>query len=176
MARFRDSRPSLLAARLLLAAGLASGCGRSDAPDLLLLISVDTLRSDHLGANGSQLGATPHLDQLAAESLVFTAAYAPASHTLPSLSALMTGRYPEEVGIVSNDSTLAASVPTLASALRGAGWRTRAVVSNWVLRRSSGLASGFDVYDDTLHQREASRPMPERVAGDTTTAALGRTR
>jgi arylsulfatase A-like enzyme len=160
--------------RLLLAAvlAIATGCGRGDSPDLLLLISVDTLRSDHLGAYGSQLGATPHLDQFASESLVFTAAYAPTSHTLPSLSALMTGLYPEEVGIVSNDSTLAASVPTLASALRGAGWRTRAVVSNWVLRRSSGLASGFDVYDDALHQREASRPMPERIAADTTTAAL----
>jgi arylsulfatase A-like enzyme len=159
---------------LLLLAWLAAAtaCGGSRAPDLLLLISVDTLRSDRLGAHGSPLGATPQLDQLAAESVVFTAAYAPTSHTLPSLSALMTGLYPEEVGIVSNDSTLAASVPTLASALRAAGWRTRAVVSNWVLRRSSGLASGFDVYDDALHQREASRPMPERIAADTTTAAL----
>ena len=103
---------------------------------------------------------------------MFTAAYAPTSHTLPSVSALMTGLYPEEAGIVSNDSTLAANVPTLATALRGAGWRTQAVVSNWVLRRSSGLASGFDVYDDTLLQREATRPMPERIAADTTTAAL----
>jgi predicted AlkP superfamily pyrophosphatase or phosphodiesterase len=93
MPRSRRTRPSLLHVRLLVAAGLAiaSGCGRGDSPDLLLLISVDTLRSDHLGAYGSQLGATPHLDQLAAESLVFTAAYAPTSHTLPSVSALMTG-------------------------------------------------------------------------------------
>jgi len=151
---------------------IATACGGSEARELLLLISVDTLRSDRLAAHGSELGATPHLDRLAAESVVFTAAFAPTPHTLPSVSALMTGLYPEEVGIVSNDSTLAASVPTLATALRAAGWRTHAVVSNWVLRRSSGLASGFDVYDDTLPQREATRPMPERTAADTTTAAL----
>jgi arylsulfatase A-like enzyme len=151
---------------------IATACGGSDARDLLLLISVDTLRSDRLTAHGSELGATPHLDRLAAESVVFTTAFAPTPHTLPSVSALMTGLYPEEAGIVSNDSTLAAGIPTLATALRGAGWRTHAVVSNWVLRRASGLASGFDVYDDTLPQREATRPMPERIAADTTTAAL----
>jgi arylsulfatase A-like enzyme len=84
----------------------------------------------------------------------------------------MTGRYPEEIGVRNNESAVAASVPTLASALRAAGWQTHAVVSNWVLRRSSGLAAGFDAYDDTFPQLEATRPMPERIAGDTTTAAL----
>jgi arylsulfatase A-like enzyme len=174
MPRSRRARSSPRLVFLLLGLCLAgaSGCRRSNAPELLLLISVDTLRSDRLGAHGSQLGATPNLDRLAAESVVFTAAFAPTAHTLPSISALMTGLHPEEAGIVSNDSTLAASVPTLAAALREGGWRTHAVVSNWVLRRSSGLASGFDVYDDSLHQREATRPMPERIAADTTTAAL----
>ena len=169
MLRSRRARRSLL---LTVWLALVTGCGGSHAPDLLLLISVDTLRSDRLGAHGSDLGATPHLDRLAAESVVFTAAYALASHTLPSLSALMTGLYPEEVGVVNNESTLAANIPTLAMALRAAGWRTQAVVSNWMLRRSSGLASGFDVYDDTFPQREATRPLPERIAADTTTAAL----
>lgn len=160
--------------RLLLTAwlGFAAACGGSPSPDLLVLISVDTLRSDRLGAYGSDLGATPNLDRLAAESVVFTAAYAPTSHTLPSVIALMTGVYPEEAGIESNESMLAFGVPTLATALHDAGWRTRAVVSNWVLRRSSGLAAGFDSYDDALMQREATRPMPERLAAETTTAAL----
>ena len=103
-------------------------CRGSRPPDLLLLISVDTLRADHLGAHGSALGATPNLDQLAAESIVFSAGYAPASHTLPSLSSLMTGRYPEEIGVRNNEGAVAASVPTLAAALRQAGWRTQAAV------------------------------------------------
>ena len=159
------------ALQLLLLAVALGGCG-DDPADLLLLISVDTLRADRLGAHGSQLGATPNLDRLAAESIVFTAAFAPSAHTLPSLSALMTGRYPEEIGVRNNESAVAASVPTLASALREAGWRTQAVVSNWVLRRSSGLDAGFDGYDDSFPQLEAARPMPERIAADTTTAAL----
>jgi arylsulfatase len=170
------SRRARRLASLLLWLGFATACGGSRAPDLLVLISVDTLRSDRLGAYGSDLGATPNLDRLAAESVVFTAAYAPTSHTLPSVISLMTGVYPEEAGIESNESMLASGVPTLAMALQDAGWRTRAVVSNWVLRRSSGLASGFDDYDDSLLQREATRPMPERTAEDTTTAALRATR
>jgi len=159
---------------LLLVIAFALGACRSapEPPNLLLLISVDTLRADHLTAHGSDLGATPNLDRLAAESVVFTAAYAPAALTLLSMSALMTGRYPEEIGVAANVVSIAEGVPTLAFELREAGWRTRAVVSNWVLRRESGIALGFDVYDDELPQVEANRPMPERIAVDTTTAAL----
>src|SRR5262245_4285897 len=157
---------------LLLLALTPLACRGGRPPDLLLLISVDTLRADHLGAHGSALGATPNLDRLAAESIVFSAGYAPAAHTLPSLSSLMTGRYPEEIGVRNNECAVAASVPTLAAELRQAGWRTQAVVSNWVLRRSSGLDAGFEGYDATFPQLEATRPMPERVAADTTNAAL----
>ncbi len=157
------------------AAGALSACGGGRAaPEirLVLLLSVDTLRADHLGVYGSTSGLTPHIDALAAGSQVFTAAYAPASHTLPSVSSLLTGRYPEELGIWSNESVLPGGVPTLALELREAGWRTAAVVSNWVLRRASGLDAGFERFDDSLPQLEATRPMPERVAPDTTEAAL----
>jgi arylsulfatase A-like enzyme len=84
----------------------------------------------------------------------------------------MTGRYPEELGIWTNESGLPDAVPTLAGELRGAGWRTLAVVSNFVLREASGLASGFDRYDDEFPQYEAVRKWPERIAADTTDAAL----
>jgi len=154
---------------------LFSGCtprGSQPTPQLLLLVSVDTLRADRLGTYGSDLGISPNLDAFAEHSQVFEAAYAPTSFTLPSISSLLTGRHPEEIGIVGNRSALAPSIPTLATTLRESGWRSAAVVGNLVLRRNAGLATGFDVYDDDLNDRDSTRGWPERVAGETTDAAL----
>lgn len=158
---------SALALGLMLAA-----CRETPPPRLLLLVTVDTLRADEIGAYGSTRGLTPHLDALARESTVFTAAYASASFTLPSISTLFTGRYPEEMGVFSNESAVPESVPTLATELAARGWRAGAVVGNFVLRRSSGLARGFARFDDDFPQREAVRRWPERAASDTTDAAL----
>ena len=152
---------------LALVAGLVS-CRSSRR--LIVLITVDTLRADHVGAHGAT-GLTPHLDRLAAESLVFDRAYAPASTTLPSVAALMTSRYPEELGIQGNMSALP-NATTLASWLSDRGFLTGAVVSNYVLRRDSGIATGFAEYDDRMQQREEVRPVPERVSLDTAHAAL----
>jgi arylsulfatase A-like enzyme len=157
---------------LLLLLPLAGCRDRPIAPRLLLLISIDTLRADRLGSYGSDLDLTPNLDALAAESQVFEWAYAPTSFTLPSMSSLLTGRHPEEIGVLGNRSALAPAVPTLASALRARGWRSAAVVSNLVLRKNAGLAAGFDVYDDVLPDREATRKWPERIAADTSDAAI----
>jgi arylsulfatase len=170
LSRMRWRTPRLRAALASAVALLA--CGGPEPPRLLLLVTVDTLRADRLGAYGSPLGLTPHLDALAAAGLVFTSAYAASSFTLPSLSALLTGRYPEEYGMWSNESAVPADVPTLASLLRARGWRTAAVVSNFVLRRSSGLAEGFAHFDDEFPDWEPTRGWPERVAGSTTRAAL----
>jgi arylsulfatase A-like enzyme len=157
----------------LTAIALAAAChDAAEPPHHLLLITVDTLRADRLEAYGGELGVTPHLDALARQSAVFLRAYAPSSFTLPSVSAIMTGRYPQELGIWKNESGVPESAATLAAELRGRGWRTAAVVSNFVLRRRSGLAAGFDLFDDALPQREAVRKWPERVAADTTAAAL----
>ena len=162
-------RPRALALLCLLA---LAGCRGSPPLDLLLLISVDTLRADHLGAYGDTRGLTPHLDALARQSQVFDAAYAPAPFTLPSVAALLTGRYPESLGVLSNVSRLPDGTPTLATELQRRGWRTAAVVSNLALGRKAGLAAGFERYDDDLPQREAVRQWPERVAAATTDAAL----
>jgi arylsulfatase A-like enzyme len=163
---------SAAALGLLLASLLGIACGGAPEPRLLLLVTVDTLRADELGAYGSARGLTPHIDSLAAESLVFERAYASASFTLPSIATLLTGRYPEELGIRNNESGLPDSVPTLATELAGRGWRTAGVVGNFVLRRSSGVARGFESFDDTFRQAEAVRRWPERVASDTTDVAL----
>jgi len=160
---------------LVVALATAALIGCSDAaprPSLLLLLTVDTLRADALGSYGSRAALTPHLDALAGESVVFDTAYAPAPFTLPSLAALQTGRYPIELGLQSNLSLLPEGTPTLASALSERGWRTAAVVSNVVLRDRTDLARGFDAYDDTMSQHESTRLWPERIATDTTDAAL----
>jgi len=170
-ARYRPTARGLLLALSLLLA--FAGCRHHPLPPrLLLLVSVDTLRADRLGSYGSDLDLTPNLDALAAESQVFEWAFAPTSFTLPSMSSLLTGRLPEEIGILGNRSALAPAVPTLASALRARGWRSAAVVSNLVLRRNAGLAAGFDVYDDLLPDREATRKWPERIAAATSDAAI----
>jgi arylsulfatase len=161
-----------VAAGALSCALLVTACGEMPAPRLLLLISVDTLRADELGVYGSEQGLTPHIDAFAGEGIVFTSAYAPASFTLPSVAALLTGRYPEELGIRTNESGLPATVSTLATELSGRGWRGGAVVGNFVLRRESGLARGFALFDDEFGQHEAVRRWPERVATDTTDALL----
>jgi arylsulfatase len=172
--------------RALLAIGgslLALACGPTDSapesnapadttPRLLLLVTVDTLRADHLGAYGSDRELTPHLDALAGESLVFERVYAPTPFTVPSLVTLHTGRYPSELGMKSNLSEIPDEIPTLAEALRAGGWRTGAVVSNVVLQSRPDLARGFDVFDDTMQQVESVRQWPERIAADTTDAAL----
>ncbi len=169
-------RPELqtLCAAVCVALSIVSfSCGfGSPAPRVLILITVDTLRADRIGAGGSTRGLTPHIDALAAESQYFSRVYAPAPFTLPSVSSLMTGKYPEELGIASNRSALRSTIPTLASVLHDNGWRTAAVVSNFVLRRNSGLAVGFDHYDDALPQTEVMRHWPERIASSTTDAAI----
>jgi len=155
----------------VLLALLLPGCGEG-TPRLALLVTVDTLRADRLSAYGSRRGLDPHLDRLARESAVFASAWAPTSFTRPSVAALLTGRHPVELGVHTNSSPLPSGVSTLATTLRESGWRTGAVVSNWILREASGLARGFEVYDDRYPQAEAARGIPERIAPATTRAAL----
>lgn len=159
---------------LLLILLMASACDGAPPPPPkhLLLITVDTLRSDHVGAYGDELGLTPEIDRLAGESVLFTSAYAGSAFTLPSIAAILTGLYPEELGIWNNESGVPDSAETLASILRSRGWRTGAVVSNFVLRSSTGLDRSFDLFDDTFTNREATRKWPERIAPRTTDAAL----
>ncbi len=172
--RFAMARARVVGCSWWLAVGLAlGGCRVPDpAPRQLLLITVDTLRVDRLGAYGGRFELTPNLDALASESVLFERAYAPVPLTLPSIAALLTGRYPESIGVRSNSSLRDPAVATLASVLRAQGFRTGALVSNYVLRREAGLHRGFDHYDDAFSESEASRDAPERTAAHTTNAAL----
>jgi arylsulfatase A-like enzyme len=128
---------------------------KSTGPDVLLVV-IDTLRADHLQSYGHSIPTSPNMDAFAAEGLRFTQAGSPAGWTLPSFGAFATGLYPSGHGAGLNNgekntqSTLDANVPTLAEALQAVGYRTGAIVTNPYLKKSFGLARGFDTYSDAL--------------------------
>ena len=114
-------------------------------------MTIDTLRADRVGAYGSPRGLTPTIDRLAAEGLRFEHAYAHVPLTLPSHASLMTGAYPTRNGVRDNGTfRLGDASPTLAAALKAAGYRTGAFVGAFVLDARFGLNRGFDVYDDRM--------------------------
>ena len=116
-----------------------------------MLITIDTLRADRLGAYGSRTVETPHLDALAKGGALALDASVQVPLTRPSHVTLMTGLYPAEHGIRDNVSpALAPEVPTLAERLKASGFQTAAFVSSVVLSRQSGLARGFDEYSDAF--------------------------
>lgn len=139
----------------------------------VVLITVDTLRADHLGAYGLPLAASPRIDALAAQGVLFERAIAGSSATAPSHAAILTSRYSREHSIgFRNGDTRLADVPTLAALFRDAGYATAAFVSNVVLRRGRGFETGFDVFDDDTPAREQNRSVRERTAAETAKAAL----
>jgi arylsulfatase A-like enzyme/Tfp pilus assembly protein PilF len=140
---------------LALALAAAAGCRQSrvgtfgGAP--VVIISIDTLRADHLSAYGYTSGRTPVLDAFAQEAVVFDAIYSQAPTTLPSHASLLTGLLPPRTGVRDNIGyALDAAHPTLASRFKRAGYRTGGAVSAYVLRSQAGLGQGFEFFDDAL--------------------------
>ncbi|MGH9399166.1 MAG: sulfatase-like hydrolase/transferase [Thermoanaerobaculia bacterium] len=154
------SAPALLAAALLAAAG---GCRRSAtvfprAP--VVVISIDTLRADHLPAYGYSGVETPGLDALARDSVVFENAVAQAPLTLPSHVTLFTGLNPFQHGVRDNSGyRLGKDKTTLAAFLKARGYAAGGAVSAIVLDHSSGVARGFDFWEDGVESRDASETL-----------------
>jgi arylsulfatase A-like enzyme/Flp pilus assembly protein TadD len=147
---------------VLLATALTASCARR--PPNIVLITLDTTRADHLGAYGDRRAHTPNLDRIAGLGVLFERAVTVAPLTLPAHVSLLTGMYPFAHGVRNNGNfALRDNVPTLAAALQRDGYRTAAFVSAFVLDRRSGLARGFDVYDDRVEL--------ERRGADTVAAA-----
>jgi tetratricopeptide (TPR) repeat protein len=158
VSRRSSTRPAAAFVALLLAA-----CG-SRAPEEraakgtpVVLISIDTLRADHLPAWGYRGVETPAIDALRKDGIQFSRAYSHTPLTLPSHASLLTGLLPGEHGIRDNVGyTLAAAnvtghqVPYLPQMLKDAGYATGAAVSAYVLRGRTGLATSFDFYEDSI--------------------------
>ena len=155
---------------LIAASALSAGCasGENAAPDAstraehVLLITVDTLRADRVGAYGHARASTPALDSLARAGIRFDRAFATAPITQTSHASLLTGRYPAGHGARHNGIRINPSVATIADSFRAAGFATGAFVAAFPLDERFGLARGFDIYGDTMPSDANGRALNER--------------
>jgi len=134
---------------LALAAGLVDWRPvEHDRPNVLL-VSIDTLRADHLGYDGYPRDTSPNLDRLAARARRYREAWTPTPWTLPSHAALLTGSHPRALGIEDREAALPEGAPALASALQRAGYRTAAFVDSMprgFVGAERGFARGFETF------------------------------
>ncbi len=142
----------------------------------VILITIDTLRADHVGCYGAETVKTPTLDALAHDGVVFERAISQVPLTWPSHAVILTGTYPFQNGVQDfTGQPLAQQFRTVSQAFQRAGYATGAVVSAFVLDRSWGLARGFDFYDDafsaeTFEKKDAG--LVDRRAGESVAHAI----
>jgi choline-sulfatase len=138
----------------------ALSAGRASS---IILISVDTLRADHLGCYGYRKIRTPHLDALAQGGTLFGRVDSPVPLTLPSHTSLLSSTYPFVHGVEENGQKVSASVLTVTKVLKAHGYRTAAFIGGYVLDARFGLNQGFDVYDSPFHLRPDPGEEPPEV-------------
>lgn len=167
---------------IVVAALLVAACSSTSTPAPsvaprqarhLVIVTIDTLRADRIGAYGNASVATPNIDRIAQQGAMALHGAVHVPLTRPSHISLFTGLYPSEHGIRDNVSPpLAKNVPVLAEILKQQGFRTAAFVSSIVLSKQSGLARGFDVYSDKFEVGEDDARFLNTIQkrGDHTTA------
>lgn len=154
----------------LLAASLVVGCGGvdvetagSDGRGHLVLITIDTLRADHLGCYGNEGAKTPRIDALSEEAYLFERVLTPMATTLPAHTSILTGLFPLEHQILANTQhggrpfAWKPGVLTMAQLASDAGYSTAAFVSAAPLKDHCGLDVGFDVYDQPADRQVRAR-------------------
>jgi arylsulfatase A-like enzyme len=145
-AAYRRGAAALGGAALLV---LLSACGAPDpARRDIVLIVVDTLRADHLGAYGYPRDTSPAIDGMAARGVLFEAAWGAAPWTLPSIMSIMTSRYPSDHRVENDGLRLAEEIPTLAQLFAAAGYATGGFVSHIYVTGAFGFDRGFERYED----------------------------
>ena len=155
-------RDSILAVALAVTA-VSLGCSRSKGPKIegaegapVILVSIDTLRSDRLPAYGYEEVETPHLDAFARDAITFDRAYSHTPLTLPSHASILSGKLPDEHGVRDNIGydVPADLVTFLPRDLAAHGYRTGGAVSAYVLRGETGIGNGFEFFEDDIPFRE----------------------
>src|SRR5687767_7381233 len=143
-------------ARILACAALLCGCAAPEPERLnVLVVMLDTLRADHVGAYGYPRPTTPNLDALAARSHLFESARAQSSCTFPSVNSLLTSRYPADFLAQPGGSFgIPEGIPSLAEMLAERGWQTAAVSASPIVRATpghhnphGGFGRGFATFD-----------------------------
>ena len=152
---------------LCVAALLLAACAREAAPPArpsVLLVSIDTLRADHLGLYGYARDTSPFLDRFAAGSLVCERAWSPCPWTLVAHMTMLTGLHPEQHGVTTGERALADEIPLLAERLHAAGHQTIGLYHPvWVSARH-GFQRGFDVFRSHGEADEAELHLQEELA------------
>ncbi|HAC78953.1 MAG TPA: hypothetical protein DCG06_01570 [Deltaproteobacteria bacterium] len=171
MGRFRWSL--LACASILIGTALLIGLGSDSkhARPNVLLISIDSLRHDHLGIDGYHRDTSPYIDKLARSGAFFKNAISSSSWTLPAHVTLLTALPPQQHGVVAPADALDSDALSLAEVLQQNGYATAAFVSGPFLRSLHGFAQGFDLFDDEVsatnnlasHQDRTSPALFERV-------------
>jgi arylsulfatase A-like enzyme len=140
---------AVVGAAALAGSSVDYGSARAVSTDTsVLLITVDTLRKDHVSTGEAGAVPTPNLQALAARGVVFDNAITPLPETAPAHAAMLTGRHPARLGMRSNSSRLARGVPMVQEQLAREGYATGAFLSSFALDSRTGLDQGFQAYDD----------------------------
>src|SRR4029079_10912786 len=142
------------------------------APNLLL-ITVDTLRADHVGAYGATSGATPAIDALSRRGVRFDQVQTAVPLTGPAHATILTGQYPPTHGIRGNVVfTLGSTYPTLATRLKRRGYTTAAFVGAYPVAAAFGFNQGFDTFDEEFHESGPLDAGAERRGNEVADASL----
>ena len=153
------------ALRVVVAIGLVVGAIGCSSPELppknIVLVTIDTLRADHLGIYGYPRSVSPFLDDLAADSVVFDAAFSSSSHTAPSHASLFTSLQPAQHRLLVNGERLDDQLLTLAELLARQGYRTAAFTP---VRFLGGLSAGFEVFSSSKSYQHADKVLSRASA------------
>ncbi len=147
----------------------------SEHPTNVVLISIDTLRADHVGCYGAAGDLSPNIDRIAREGVRFNQAYSSVPVTTPSHATILTGTFPLFHGVRSNGThTLPPSSVTLAEMFQDAGYATAGIIGAYPLNRIFGVDQGFDHFDDEIEENEESLTSfsTERNAGEVVDRAI----
>ncbi len=154
-------------------AALLAACGKpAPRPPNVILITVDTVRADHLACHGYPRNTMPFVERLVKDAVLFTNAYSTASWTAPSVASIATALYPREHGVlhgtvtegkIERQETLDPSFLTLAEAMKAGGYSTFGVFSNGHMTREMGFGQGFDVIRSLWFEKS---PAPNRAVAE----------
>ena len=168
-----QSSPSGFVVFVIFVAFALGACSRDKGPGPVILISIDTLRADHLPVYGYTKIRTPNIDALASGGIVFERAWSHAPQTLPAHASILSGQLPFETGVRDNIGfTVKPDQWLLQKALSGRGWPTGGFVSAFVLRAATGIGNGFDTYDSEMPPTSTERSIGQVQRSGEKTLAL----